>query len=122
MIVLNCPLVPYNNLSCVVNRARHIAGFIKIIGAVRNVEDERSAKAAHERVIVNNIETYHQVSEVVNVISEIATKTNLLVLNAAIEAARAGAAGRGGSVVAEEVKKLADPTQSATSRIKKMLD
>lgn len=76
--------------------------------------------------VVKNIEVLKEKSEsintIINVINEIADQTNLLSLNASIEAARAGSAGQGFAVVANEIKKLAEESQDSAGKIKKIVE
>ncbi|MDF2473032.1 MAG: methyl-accepting chemotaxis sensory transducer [Anaerocolumna sp.] len=78
------------------------------------------------RTVIEDIESLekesHAINGIIGAINEIAEQTNLLSLNASIEAARAGNAGRGFSVVAEEIRKLADQSLNASNEIKKIIN
>jgi len=86
---------------------------------ISNSKSSLNELTESSRAFNNDIE---EIKNILNLIKDISTKTNLLSLNASIEAARAGDAGKGFAVVASEVKKLADQTSSSVNDIAKSLE
>jgi len=89
------------------------------VGAIRTLSAHVDGLS---QVMQQLVQDSHEIGKVLNVISGIAEQTNLLALNAAIEAARAGEQGRGFAVVADEVRSLASRTQSSAKEVSLLVE
>lgn len=92
-------------------------GEVKVLDLQQNMDELREIIQAVNDVFENLTSKIQETNEYADTIKAITSQTNLLALNASIEAARAGEAGKGFSVVAEEIRKLAETTKETTENI-----
>jgi methyl-accepting chemotaxis protein len=111
-------------LSASVTRNAHVASSSRDVATDALANADHGARVSHEAIsaIGQVSASGKRIGEITRVINEIAFQTNLLALNAAVEAARAGEHGRGFSVVAEEVRHLAQRAATASREIESLID
>lgn len=112
------------NMGGVADKAIEAVNHGKVIIEDLNKQSEMTVRLTKElgQDIVNVKTKSDEIESIINTINEIAEQTNLLSLNASIEAARAGENGRGFSVVADEIRKLADQSMQAGNQIKGIVE
>ncbi|MFQ5457716.1 MAG: methyl-accepting chemotaxis protein [Myxococcota bacterium] len=96
-------------------------GSDRVLATINGIEAIREASEEAKQVITSLGRRAEEIGEILNVIDEVAEETNLLALNAAIIAAQAGEHGRGFSVVADEIKDLAERVGASTKEIGKLI-
>lgn len=93
-----------------------------IENSIREIQNVKEKSHKVETTIKQLGKSSDKIGDIIKIISSISSQTNLLALNAAIEAARAGEAGRGFSVVADEIRDLAEESSQATDKIEKLIN